>query len=50
MRSKLWDIETQVKAGSLPKPGEILAWLSGNKVGGKAYDDGWEERAEKTLW
>jgi len=50
LRSKLWDIETQVEAGSLPNPGEVLAWLSDNKVGGKAYDVAWEERAEKTLW
>ncbi len=50
LRSKLWDIETQMEAGSLPKPGEVVAWLSDNKIGGKAYDDGWEERAKKTLW
>jgi len=50
MRSKLWDSEMQVDAGSLPKPGEVLAWLSDNKVGGKEYDDEWENRAKKTLW
>ena len=50
LRSKLWDIEAQSSAQNLPQPGEVLAWLSDNQIGGKPYDDAWEERAQKTLW
>ncbi len=50
LRSKLWDIDAQNDAGSVPKPGEILAWLSDNEIGGEEYDNTWEERAKKTLW
>ncbi len=50
LRSKLWDIDTQSDADTLPKPGEVLAWLSDNQIGGEEYDNGWEERAQKSLW
>ena len=50
VRSGLWDAETQVDPASLPSPGQILAALSDNEVGGKSYDDAWPERAAKSLW
>lgn len=50
LRSKLWDKDAQENANSLPKPGEVLAWLSDNKIGGEEYDNTWEKRANKTLW
>ncbi len=50
LRSKLWDIDAQSNADTLPKPGEVLAWLSDNQIGGEEYDNGWEERARGTLW
>ena len=50
IRSKLWEQEAQVDPASLPTPGEVLAYLSDNQVGGKQYDDEWQERANKTMW
>ena len=50
VRSKLWDSETQTLAEKLPSPGEVLAYLSDNKVGGPDYDTEWNGRAMETLW
>ena len=50
LRSKLWEQEAQIDPSSVPRPGEILAWLTDNDFDGKTYDDTWEERAKKTLW
>ena len=50
VRSDLWNPEKHVDRRSLPTPGEILAALSDERIGGKAYDDAWEARAQKTLW
>lgn len=50
LRSKLWDKDAQIDPASIPRPGEILAWLSENDFDGEAYDDTWEERAKGSLW
>jgi len=50
IRSKLWEQDAQVDPTTLPTPGEVLAYLSDNKVGGKQYDDEWENRAKQTMW
>ncbi len=50
VRSDLWNPAKHVDPKSLPAPGQILASLSDDKVGGQAYDDAWQDRAEKTLW
>lgn len=50
VRSALWDPARHVDAKSLPSPGQILAALSDDKVGGEAYDKAWPERARKSLW
>ncbi len=50
VRSALWDPARHVEAKSLPSPGEILAALSDDKVGGESYDKAWPERARKSLW
>jgi hypothetical protein len=50
VRAELWNPERHVDAGSLPTPGDILATLSGARVGGRAYDEAWPERAAKTPW
>jgi hypothetical protein len=34
----------------LPTPGQILAEMSRNTVGGEAYDKAWPERAANSLW
>jgi len=50
IRAGLWDPSRHVDPKTLPTPGEILAALSENRVGGEAYDRDWPERAAKTMW
>ena len=50
VRSDLWNPAKHVDPKTLPTPGAILASLSGNRVGGKSYDDEWPGRAQKSLW
>ncbi len=50
IRSELWDPARHVDPKSLPSPGQILAALSQNTVGGESYDREWAGRAAKTMW
>jgi PPOX class probable FMN-dependent enzyme len=50
VRSDLWNPDKRVDPGSLPTPGQILASMSEDKVGGDSYDREWPERAQKTMW
>ena len=50
IRSELWNPATHVEPSCLPTPGQILAALSDNRVGGEEYDRAWPERARQTLW
>jgi predicted pyridoxine 5'-phosphate oxidase superfamily flavin-nucleotide-binding protein len=50
IRSDLWNPAKHVEPASLPTPGQILAGLSQDKVGGEAYDKEWPERARKSMW
>ncbi len=50
VRSELWNPERHVEKSSLPTPGQILASMSDNRVGGTEYDQAWDARAQKTLW
>lgn len=50
VRSELWNPDRHIDVDSLPTPGEILANLSDDRVGGESYDREWPERARKTLW
>ena len=50
VRSELWNPERHVDKKSLPTPGQILASMTENRVGGEAYDQAWGARAQKTLW
>jgi len=50
VRSHLWSPEYFVDPKSLPTPGQILATLSEDRVGGQDYDDAWCDRAQKTMW
>ena len=45
-----FDPNKRVDPKSLPTPGQILASMSDNTVGGEAYDREWPERARKTMW
>jgi PPOX class probable FMN-dependent enzyme len=50
IRSGLWSQDSQVDPKNLPTPGRILAEMSKGRVGGDAYDNGWAERAQQTMW
>jgi hypothetical protein len=50
VRSDLWNPGKRVDPKSLPTPGQILADMSENRVGGEDYDREWPERAQKSLW
>jgi PPOX class probable FMN-dependent enzyme len=50
VRSQLWNPDKRIDTGSLPTPGEILAEMSENRVGGEEYDRAWPERARQTMW
>ena len=41
---------SRVDPGSLPTPGQILADMSENRVGGEEYDREWPGRARNSLW
>src|SRR4051812_19090968 len=50
VRADLWNAEKQVDPETLPTPGEILAEMSSQRVGGADYDRAWPERARQTMW
>lgn len=50
VRSRLWDPATHVDPRELPTPGEVLAYLSQNRLDGERYDAEWDSRAKATLW
>jgi uncharacterized protein len=50
VRSDLWNPDKRVDPRTLPTPGQILAEMSENRVGGEPYDREWPERARQTMW
>jgi hypothetical protein len=50
VRSDLWNPDKRVDPKTLPTPGQILADMSDDRVGGEQYDREWPERARRTLW
>ncbi|MEO6839773.1 MAG: pyridoxamine 5'-phosphate oxidase family protein [Bradyrhizobium sp.] len=50
VRSDLWNPDKRVDSKSLPTPGEILASMSADTVGGESYDREWPERARNSMW
>jgi uncharacterized protein len=50
VRSDLWNPDKRVDPKTLPTPGQILADMSDNRVGGEHYDRAWPERARQSLW
>jgi len=50
VRSQLWNPGKHVDSTELPTPGQILAEMSENRVGGEDYDKAWPERARQSLW
>ena len=50
VRSELWNPDRRIDPRTLPTPGQILAEMSANTVGGEEYDRIWPERAAATMW
>jgi PPOX class probable FMN-dependent enzyme len=50
IRSDLWNPERHIPPEQIPSPGEMLAAMTENQVGGRAYDEAWPERAKQTMW
>jgi hypothetical protein len=50
VRSDLWNPDKRIDPKTLPTPGQILAEMSQNKVGGEEYDRAWAARAAATMW
>ena len=50
VRADLWNPDKRIDPKTLPTPGQILAEMSQNKVGGAEYDRIWPERAAATMW
>ena len=50
VRSDLWNPDKRIDPKTLPSPGQILAEMSDNTVGGEKYDREWPERARQTMW
>jgi PPOX class probable FMN-dependent enzyme len=50
VRSKLWDVGTQIERKSLPSTGSIIAEVSQGKMGGEAYDREAPERIRTMLY
>lgn len=50
IRSELWNPDRFIDPGTLPTPGQILATLSNNELGGEAYDNSWADNAKESMW
>ena len=50
VRSDLWNPDRRVDPKRLPTPGQVLAEMSDNRIGGDEYDRAWPERARQTMW
>ena len=50
VRSRLWDVEAQIPRSDLPSTGKILEALCGSDFDGAAYDRGYREHLEKTIY
>ena len=50
IRSELWNPARHIDPATLPTPGQILASMTDNQVGGDSYDQTWPERAKQTMW
>jgi PPOX class probable FMN-dependent enzyme len=50
VRSKLWDLSTQVERSALPTTGTILAEISGGEIGGPEHDRAYPERVKATIY
>ena len=50
IRSQLWEPDRHVEPALLPSAGDMIKATTQGRDGGREYDEGWDERARKTLW
>lgn len=50
IRSKLWDLKTQVARSELPTSGDIYSAISGGEFGGAEYDRAYPMRIKETIY
>ncbi|MCL7743417.1 pyridoxamine 5'-phosphate oxidase family protein [Guyparkeria hydrothermalis] len=50
LRARLWDAESRSLAADTPTAGEMLAGVPDSGINGASYDDGLDERQERTLY
>ena len=50
LRARLWDATGHADVEHLPTPGQILAAMSEERVGGESYDRVWPARAAASMW
>lgn len=50
LRARLWDADSRALAADTPTAGEMLAGVPESTIDGAAYDDGLDERQERTLY
>ena len=50
VRSKLWDVETQIDRSELPSVGQILQRITDGEFDGAAYDAAYPERLRTTIY
>jgi PPOX class probable FMN-dependent enzyme len=50
IRSRLWDLETQVARSEVPTSGDIFHAISGGEIGGAEYDRAYPERIKQTIY
>ena len=50
MRAELWSGAAKVDPKTLPTPGQMLAEITDDRMGGDDYDKEWPSRAAKTMW
>ncbi|MEQ8369131.1 MAG: pyridoxamine 5'-phosphate oxidase family protein [Alphaproteobacteria bacterium] len=50
LRADLWNPARHADPDTLPTPGQILASLSDDRIGGAPYDQEWPGRAAATMW
>ncbi len=48
LRSEIWTSGDQ--SAGLPSAGDILSEMTGGRIDGRAYDNAWPDRADKTMW
>ncbi len=50
IRSKLWDVATQIDRRDVPTAGQMLQAISNNEIDGNAFDANYPDRIKQTLY